>query len=290
MPVPPKIPANFANAVDLSSLGKPKVEAPTTMPGIEITAANLSSEILPLSKIKPVILICWSPRSPESLEVVKALAVLHGKYEGAWELGTVNADTETQVAQALQLQAIPYALAMIGEQVVPLFDKPFPEAQLKLVIDKVLELAAQQGIGSVPEEKLEPEEEAAMAALEKSDFATAEAEYKKLLNRKPGDSYGKLGLAQVQLMMRVASLDAGEVAAKAAINPNDVAVQIQCADFEIVNGDVESAFNRLLRCVKNLSGDERSAAKDHLLNLFALVDSADPRLMKARSELASALF
>jgi len=31
-------------------------------------------------------------------------------------------------------------------------------------------------------------------------------------------------------------------------------------------------------------------AKDHLLALFALVDPADPRLIKARSDLANALF
>jgi thioredoxin-like negative regulator of GroEL len=30
--------------------------------------------------------------------------------------------------------------------------------------------------------------------------------------------------------------------------------------------------------------------KDHLLNLFALVDPSDPRLVAARKELASALF
>jgi len=30
--------------------------------------------------------------------------------------------------------------------------------------------------------------------------------------------------------------------------------------------------------------------KDHLLNLFALVDQGDPRLVVARKELASALF
>jgi putative thioredoxin len=31
-------------------------------------------------------------------------------------------------------------------------------------------------------------------------------------------------------------------------------------------------------------------AKDHLLALFALVDPTDPRLIKARSDLANALF
>ena len=34
----------------------------------------------------------------------------------------------------------------------------------------------------------------------------------------------------------------------------------------------------------------KKKAKDHLLALFALVDPSDPRLIKARSDLANALF
>jgi putative thioredoxin len=43
------------------------------MPGIEITPQNLTEEFLALSKNKPVILICWSPRSAESEEMVAIL-------------------------------------------------------------------------------------------------------------------------------------------------------------------------------------------------------------------------
>jgi putative thioredoxin len=59
---------------------------------------------------------------------------------------------------------------------------------------------------------------------------------------------------------------------------------------EIINGDVQSAFDRLLHCVRNTSDEDKKSTKDHLLALFALVDPADPRLIKARSDLANALF
>jgi putative thioredoxin len=42
--------------------------------------------------------------------------------------------------------------------------------------------------------------------------------------------------------------------------------------------------------VRNCSDDAKKQAKEHLLTLFALVDPADPRLIKARSDLANALF
>ena len=67
-------------------------------------------------------------------------------------------------------------------------------------------------------------------------------------------------------------------------------MQLKAADVEIVNGGVEAAFARLIQAVRTTSGDERTKVKDHLLNLFALVDQSDPRLVAARKELASALF
>ena len=65
---------------------------------------------------------------------------------------------------------------------------------------------------------------------------------------------------------------------------------MKAADVEIVNGGVEAAFSRLLNLVKATQGDEKNKVKTHLLNLFALVDQSDPRLISARKELASSIF
>ena len=283
-------PPNFAQAVDLSSLGKPKVAASGPTPGIEVTAANLTSELLPLSKTKPVILFCWSPRDAESLAMLNVMAVLEKTYQGSWVLGHVNIEAQPQVAQALQTQKIPYAIALINEQMVPLFEQAYPEAQVRLVLDKVLTLANEQGVGDAPQEVIEPEEEEAVTALEAGDFATAEKAYKKLLARKPSDIFAKLGLAQTQLLIRTDGLVLDAVIKEATENPSDLALQLKAADMEIVNGGVDAAFSRLLHVVKQTSGAERNKAKDHLLSLFALVDPADPRLAAARSALANAIF
>lgn len=283
-------PPNFARAVDLSSLGKPKVAPAAALPGREVTAVNLTSEFLPLSSTTPVIVIAWSTRSPESMEMVKTLGALESAYAGSWILGRLDIDVEPQVAQAFQTKGVPYAIALIAEQLVPLFEASYPEAQIRLVLDKVLTLAAEQGIGSPPIEVSEPEEEEAMIALEAGDFIAAEAAYKKLLSRKPTDNLAKLGLAQVQLLIRTDGLDLATIIKKATDNPNDIALQVQAADMEIISGGVDTAFNRLISVVRATSGDERSTAREHLLTLFALVDPTDPRLSAARSALASALF
>ena len=282
-------PPNFARAVDLSSLGKPKLAA-TPLPGLEVTSANLTSEFLPLSAIKPVIVIAWSPRSPESIEMVRTLGRVESSYSGAWALGHLDIDAQPQVAQALGTKKVPYAVALIGEQMVPLFEQSYPEEQIRLVLDKVLTLAGEQGIGAAPVEVSEPEEDEAMLALENGDYAGAEAAYKKLIARKPHDNFAKLGLAQVQLLIRSDGLDQSLILEQAAKSPSDVAIAIKAADVEMVNGAVEAAFNRLLDLIRASSGDDRNTARERLLSLFALVDSTDPRVLLARKALASALF
>ena len=283
-------PPNFAQAVDLSSLGKPKAAPAGPLPGLEVTAANLTAEFLPLSSTKPVIVIAWSVRSPESMEMVNVLGGLEKSYQGSWALARLDIDAEPQVAQAFQTKNVPYAIALIGEQMVPLFEQSYPEAQIRLVLDKVLTLASEQGIGAAPVEISEPEEDEAMLALEAGDFVTAEAAYKKLLARKPADSFAKLGLAQTQLLIRTSGLELSTVLENANKTPSDVTLQLQAADMEIANGGVEDAFNRLLRVVKNTSGDDRTKVREHLLTLFTLVDPTDPRLLSARSALANALY
>jgi putative thioredoxin len=283
-------PPNFARAVDLSSLGKPKLAQSGPMPGLEVTAANLTSELLPLSHEKPVIVIAWSPRSAESMEMVKLLGSLESAYQGSWALGRLDIDAEPQVAQAFQTKSVPYAIALITEQMVPLFEQSYPEAQIRLVLDKVLTLASEQGVGAASVEVSEPEEDEAMLALEAGDFISAEAAYKKLLSRKPSDSFAKLGLAQTQLLIRSDGLDLARVIAQAVENPGDISLQLTAADMEMVNGRVEAAFGRLVHVVRETSGEDRIKAREHLVALFALVDPSDPRLAAARSALANALY
>jgi putative thioredoxin len=284
------LPPNFGQAFDLSSLTKPKVDPSIPLPGIEVSVENLSSDILPLSLVRPVIVVMWSPRSAESAEMVKVLGKLEVDYKQAFALARVDIEAHPQVAQAFQTKSIPYAVAIIAEQMVPLFEQTYPEAQVRMVIDKVLTLASEQGIGQAPVEQMEAEEIEALEALEAGNYDAAEVAYKKWLSRKPAENLAKIGLAQTQLLIRTEGLELDAVISESTKNPGDIALQLKAADVEIVNGGVEAAFTRLLHAVRATAGDDRAKVKDHLLNLFALVDPSDPRLVAARKELASALF
>ena len=291
------LPRNFGRAFDLSTLKQPATPPSTSSAALEVTPTNVMSDFVAHSKTEPVVLLAWSSRMPESKTVLNHLDELAAA-DKSWRLGSVNLDKYPELAQALQVQAIPFALALIQEQGVPLFDAPHPKEQIRLVINKVLELAAQKGMtvkdaSGTPlpsEPKMEPEEEEAVSALEKGDYSSAAVAYKKWLARRPGETLAQIGLAQCELMMRINNLDPKKVLAEAASEHNNLSLQIQAADIEVATGAYENAFNRLIKCVKTMDADEKKKAKDHLLVLFTLVDPTDPILIKARSALASALF
>jgi putative thioredoxin len=283
--------ANFGNAFDLSSLKKPATDQLPTV-GIEVTQENLVSEFVAKSKEKVVVLLAWSPRSTQSKDILETLGKLEKADDGAWLLGTVNVDAQPEVAQALQVKAVPIAIAIVAEQLLPLFESvPAPE-QVRLVINKLLELASQKGVGSAPvgstEMPMEAEEEAAYAAMEKGDYKAAKLSYEAWLKRKPNEQVAVVGLSQVNLMIRIDGLD--PVLTLQNAKDDDLTSQLMCADIQIASGDYEAAFDRLLKVIKSKSGDERDQAKSHLISLFNLVDPTDARLIKARAALASALF
>jgi putative thioredoxin len=284
----------FGNAFDLSSLKAPAAGESTITYGKEVTQANLVSDFVKESNNKVVILLCWSPRSAQAKEILEILGKLESADQNVWLLGTVNVDTQAAVAQALQVQSVPVAIAIIQEQIIPLFESVPPLDQVRLVINKLLELASGKGIGraaensAVVETPMEPEEEAAYAAMEKGDYAAAKAAYQGWLKRKPNDPVATIGLAQADLMNRINGLDFMSTLKNS--KSDDLTSQMMCADIEIAQGDYEAAFNRLIAAVKSFTANDRDQAKAHLLQLFNLVDPADPRLVKARGRLASALF
>ena len=284
----------MGRAFDLSSLTKPKVEAEPSSLIPEATVENFMDSYVAVSKTKPVVLLAYSPRSKASIDLRDLIYSMSEEDKQSWLFGAINADTQPQLAQALQIQSVPMAIAFIDEQPLALFDRVYPREQIALVIAKLFEVAKDRGLNvTVPEVKetpLEPEEAAALSALENGDYSGAAMAYRNWLQRKPDEAMAKIGLAQCELMIRVAGLNPAMAISDADKHLGDLTKQLMASDIEIVQGQQKRAFERLITFVRNSSGDDRKKAKEHLLLLFQLVDPSDPDLIRARSELASALF
>ena len=93
-----------------------------------------------------------------------------------------------------------------------------------------------------------------------------------------------------KVLQRTQGVDASAARAAAAAAQDDVDAQTLVADLDMLGGHVEDAFARLVDLVRRTADAERDQARTHLLGLFAAVGNDDPRVLKGRQQLASALF
>ena len=250
---------------------------------------------------------------PESGRYVDTLASLARSYEGRFRVISVEMNANPGVVQALapllqqafgQLSQLPAVIGLLSGQPAPFFLGAQPEEQVRQLLDQFLEAAVANGVtGRVDlagdaaqdgeegaEAELPPLHQEAYDAIDRGDLDAAVTAYEQALAQNPSDEEARLGLGQVQLLRRTQDLDIEATRKAAADDPKDVSAQIAAADLDLVGGHVEDAFLRLIDAVRVTAGDDRNAAREHLLSLFEVVGAQDPRVAKARSSLMSALF
>jgi putative thioredoxin len=299
-------------AVDLSQVAarakQAGAAAPSGTPGgasyvVEVNEQTFEAEVIRKSIKHPVVVELYSPRVSTGQQLSDALAALAAEAAGRFLLARINVDTAPGIVQALALQAVPTVIAVINGQIAPLFQGVLSKEQANAYIEQLLKAAVANGIvgraepvGSQPSETTpsdepvsDPRFAAADEALERGDFSTALTEFDKLLEANPNDAEAKAGKAQVGLLARVSAVDPQAVLSQAATSDamND---QLAAADVEMVTGQVDEAFARLLQLIRQSSGEDRNAARVRLLELFETLGNADERVLRARRELMAALF
>ncbi|MFG3707873.1 tetratricopeptide repeat protein [Micromonospora sp. NPDC047670] len=291
-------------AVDLSALRTPaptpaRTSAPVqpgpsaNLPGaagggvsvIDVSEATFQSEVLERSLTTPVIVDFWAEWCEPCKQLSPVLERLATEGGGAWVLAKIDVDANPRIAQMFRVQGIPMVYAVVGGQPIDAFSGVVPEAQLRQWIQAVLKAG-----GVTVAEPEDPRLDEADDALMSGDLDAAERAYKKILAESPADAAAEAGLAQVGLARRVAGADPGAAIAAAQANPDDVEAQLLAADIEVLSGQAEAAYARLVGLVRRTAGDDREKVRQHLVGLFAVAGPEDPAVASARRALASALF
>ncbi|MBO4274416.1 tetratricopeptide repeat protein [Microbispora triticiradicis] len=260
---------------------------------IEVTSATFNADVVERSLSVPVIVEATMRRAEQVQQFSGVMDKLAAEAAGAWLLARVDVEAEPQLAQALRMRAVPTVYLAFQGQLMPLFEGPLPEAQLRQALSQVFEqLGVEAGAPAdeSDEPPVDPELLQAEQAVEKGDLDAAAAAYQRLLARSPGDEGAKIGLAGVGLLRRTQDLDEADVLGRAADASDDVDLQLQAADLEMVSGRVDEAFDRLIGLVRRTRGGDRDRVRVHLLGLFDALPADDPSVVRSRRALANALF
>jgi putative thioredoxin len=313
--------AALSGAVDLSAL-KARADAarqqpagsPSAQPGagqaagappaaaggavIEVTEATFQAEVVERSLNQLVVVDLWAEWCGPCKQLSPVLERLAAESGGAWVLAKVDVDANPRIAQLFGVQSIPTVVAIGGGQPVDAFSGALPEPEIRKWLGSLLDALrdkvpgvrqAEQNGGEAFEEPEDPRFVEAEGAFERGDFAAAKAAYEKILDVEPANEQAKQALVQVRFAERADAADAAAVA-RADAAPDDVDAQLAAADFEVAEQRAEEGFTRLIDTVRRTAGDERNRVREHLVELFDLFDPADQRVLKARRDLASALF
>ena len=271
---------------------------------IDVDESDFQEKVIDASNQVPVIVDLWAEWCGPCKQLSPVLEKLAAEFNGKFILAKVDIDKNQNIAAAFQVQSIPAVFAIIAGSAAPLFQGAHPESQVRQVLTEVIRVANEQGVKGIVkseeteevvekaeevEEKVDPKMEQAFNAIEKGDFNSANNIYKEMLNQNPKDQTAIAGIAQVGLLERSSKLNKNDVLKNAADKKNFEA-QMKLADLELMNGNPEAGFSVLINAIKISSGADRDKLRERLIELFVVVGDSDPHVLKARRDLASALF
>lgn len=303
-------------AVDLSALRRPAspgAPVSSSTPGggsgggfaFDVASEqSLSTDVVERSMSVVVLVSFWSDQAPASVEINATLTKLAQEFAGRFLLARVDVGANPELASALGIPQVPLVVAALRGQLAPLIQESLPETEMRKLVDEVLRAAVANGItgragpgDAAAEPSPEPDDTeqparypAAEEAMLAGDLDTAIAAYDEALRSAPGDAEASSGLARAQLLKRSQGVDPTTARATAAGHRDDVNAQTLASDLDLLEGHVQDAFDRLIELVRRSSGDDRDTARKHLVELFAVVGESDPQVVRARQQLASALF
>ena len=311
----------MAGAVDLEAL-KHQVKAEPGQAGgapaaggyVIATTENTFQAMVQTSATFPILLLLWVPTDDRLFSMARALGDAVNGLNGQIQLSRIDIATNPSIAQALQVQGAPALFALISGRPMPLLQGLPGDDELKQltdeVIPKIIQAAAQSGVnGTAPysgdpdsdaaastgatgadTEQVPPEHAEAHRLAEEGDYAGAAAEYARVMESDPSDALAAREHAKALLLARSGSADVREVRAAAAAAPDDVEAQLAVADIDMIGGQIQDAFDRLLDFLAAGHKGDLEAVRQRLLEYFTIPEPTDPRLARARRRLATLMY
>ena len=306
---------SLAGAVDLEALKHQVTAEPGQAGGAPAaggyvidTTEDTFQAMVQTSATFPILLLLWLPTDDRLFPMAKALGDAVNAMNGQLQLSRIDVASFPAVAQAFGVQGAPALFALINGRPMPLLQGLPSDQEMQQIVDEVLpkivQVAQQAGVtGTAPyagdpdavaeqpaEPTVPPEHEQAHRLAMEGDYAGAAAAYDKVLEADPNDALAARERAKALLLARSADADVREVRAAAADHPEDVDAQMAVADIDMIGGQIQDAFDRLLDYLAAGHRDQMETVRVRLLEYFAIPDPSDERLKRARRRLATLMY
>lgn len=308
---------SLAGAVDLTAL-KHKVDAEPGQAGgappagkyvIDTTESSFQA-VVETSTTYPVLILLWIPTDDRLFPLARKLADAVNEQNGKIQLSRIDIATYPSIAQALRVKGAPALFALVAGRPMPIFQGLPSDQELGEVVEnlipQVIAVAQQSGVtGSAPlasgpdgddetesapaEEQVPPAHQQAHALAAQRDFAGAAQEYKKVLEANPHDDLAQREYSKAVLLARSADADVREVRANAADKPDDIEAQFAVADVDMIGGQVDDAFGRLLDFAAT-HRDQLNAVRERLVSYFPMLPADDARVKHARQRISTLMY
>ncbi|MBW3081281.1 co-chaperone YbbN [Bifidobacterium saguinibicoloris] len=315
---------SLAGAVDLEALShQVKAEpgqtggAPAAGGYVIDTTENTFQAMVQTSATFPILLFLWIPTDDRLFPMARFLADAVNAMNGQIQMSRIDISAYPSIGQALQVKGAPALFALVGGRPMPLLEGLPTDDELtqikEQVLPKIVNLAAQSGVtGTAPysgdpdaaggagdggaagagagADVVPPEHQEAHQLAQAGDYAGAAAAYAKVLESDPSDAVAARERAKALLLARSGSADVREVRAAAADRPDDVEAQLAVADIDMIGGQIQDAFDRLLDFVAAGHKADIEPVRKRLLEYFAIPEPTDARLSAARRRLATLMY
>jgi putative thioredoxin len=243
---------------------------------VDVTEETFTAEVLDRSGEVPVVVDLWAAWCAPCRQLGPVLERLATEADGSWVLAKVDVDANPRLAQALEVQGIPAVRAFRDGREVAEFTGALPEDAVRQWLTQLgpspADISFQEG-----------------ASLESAGLLEEAADrYRKALAEAPAHNDAATALNRVELALRTADLDRGDLERRA--ESGDIDAILDLADLEAQAADYEAAFNRLVAALRRTAGDDRERIRQRLVALLDVPPPGDPRVTAARRAMANALF
>ena len=259
---------------------------------IEVTDQNFEQVVIEGSKERPVVLDLWAAWCGPCRTLGPILEKVADERAGGFILGKLDVDAHAvgqELLSAVRSQGIPTVVAFRDGAPVSMFIGAYPEPAVNDFIDSILPTDAEL----VAEE--------AQAEAEAGDVESAERRFREALEKDPESAEAKIGLAGILA-------DAGELQnAQELVRPllpdpeaERVMARVRVAMWADVSDDGTLASAKRMAAAGNwraaLDGmlealsEDRDAARDAMVDSFAVLGDDDDLVDEYRRKLTNALF